>query len=642
MTLKNWSTYKSTMPTLKEGEKFFREFGFNRESIDEDARTVELSFSSTEPYSRWFGTEILEHKKGSVDLKRLRNGGALLLNHDRDQQIGVIESARIDSADEKGRAVVRFGNSTLAKEIFQDVIDGIRRLVSVGYIVKKTVTEDNEDGPDIVRVTKWEPLEVSIVSIPADTTVGVGRSAEIETQNKNKERQKNMPDGDTITGVPIQGTKAAETQLAPVAPVAPQVQVSADEIRKAEVKRCSEISQMGAKYNCPEDAKRFMNEGKSPDEFGRWILDNDKRTTATTEPGADQRDAGGSPEIGMTKKEVENYSIVRAINSFIENKRFEGFEAEVSQTAKKQYGRRLTDSDCLTIPTEVLRKNLQRTLDVGTAADGGNLVGTDLRGSSFIDILRNASVIAQTGATYLNDLVGNVDIPRQSGAATAYWTTEEGATTASDQQFDQVALSPKTLSALTIYSKMLMAQSSVDIENMVRRDLATVLAVAQDKAAIEGTGAANQPTGIWNQGSVNTVTKSGNYHNDTVFMEREVDTDNALLGTLSYVTNSKLKAKLKTQEVSSNTARFVYMDGEVNGYPCHISNQVAATYNTNADSGIIFGNWIDLIIANWAGLDVVVDPFTLSNTRQVRIVTSMFTDIAVRHPESFCKAELTH
>ena len=121
----------------------YRSAEFERAAVDAERRTVRLSFSSEEPVERWFGYEILDHSPGSVDLSRIKAGGALLVDHDTGDQVGVVEEASV-GADRKGRATVRFGTSARANEIFQDVKDGIRRLVSVGYRVSKLVTEKVE------------------------------------------------------------------------------------------------------------------------------------------------------------------------------------------------------------------------------------------------------------------------------------------------------------------------------------------------------------------------------------------------------------------------------------------------------------------------------------------------------------------
>lgn len=156
-------------------EEFRRSFAIDTRALDVDARTVELSFSSEAEVDRWYGVEVLDHS-ANVRMDRLRNLAPLLLNHNANQQIGVVESARIDAGDKKGRAVVRFSRGQLGEEIFQDVQDGIRGLVSVGYRIHKVEIEER-GKEEFCRVVDWEPFEISIVSIPADTSVGVGRNA---------------------------------------------------------------------------------------------------------------------------------------------------------------------------------------------------------------------------------------------------------------------------------------------------------------------------------------------------------------------------------------------------------------------------------------------------------------------------------
>ena len=157
-------------------EALTRSFIFERASVDEDKRTVELSFSSEVEVERWFGFEVLDHSAGAMRMDRII-GGSFLINHDWDDQVGVVESVRID-ADKKGRAVVRFGRSSRAEEIFQDVKDGIRKQVSVGYRVLGAKLKETRDDDDVYLITDWEPYEISLVSVPADITVGVGRSGE--------------------------------------------------------------------------------------------------------------------------------------------------------------------------------------------------------------------------------------------------------------------------------------------------------------------------------------------------------------------------------------------------------------------------------------------------------------------------------
>jgi len=144
----------------------------------EDDRRVSLSFASEEPVMRSFGWEVLSHNREDIDLEFFESGRApLLLNHNPEVQIGVIESASLDETARKSRAGVRFGKSELASEILLDVNDKIRTNISVGYTVNNLEKQDEQrDGVDVYHA-QWVPMEVSVVSIPADRTedIGVGR-----------------------------------------------------------------------------------------------------------------------------------------------------------------------------------------------------------------------------------------------------------------------------------------------------------------------------------------------------------------------------------------------------------------------------------------------------------------------------------
>src|SRR5512139_2566100 len=179
-----------------------RKFTLSRAQIKTEARTVELTFSSEEPVARGWGIEILDHSPGAMRMDRANQGIPILFNHDRDAHLGVLEECRCGD-DKKGRGVARFSRSVLAEEKWKDVSDGILKDVSVGYAVHylKEIPA-KELPPDLAamaarekllvyRITDWEPFEASMVTVPADPTVGVGRSAEAIPEGG--ERQ----DGDT-------------------------------------------------------------------------------------------------------------------------------------------------------------------------------------------------------------------------------------------------------------------------------------------------------------------------------------------------------------------------------------------------------------------------------------------------------------
>ena len=274
-----------------------------------------------------------------------------------------------------------------------------------------------------------------------------------------------------------------------------------------------------------------------------------------------------------------------------------------------------------------------------------------------IDILRNSLVTRQLGATYLEGLVGSVAIPKQSGSATAYWVAEGNAPTESQQTIAQVTLSPKNVGAYTDATWNLLRQSSVNVENFVRRDIMLKLAEAIDTAAINGqstTTKTNEPVGILNSTEVADVTAGTSAASaaltwaDIVNLETEVAQDNAAFGRLAYLTNAKVRGKLKQTLTSSLVgARYIWDVNarEINGYPAMVSNLVpsnlaqASTSLTANSNAIIFGNWADMIIGMWGGIEIMTDPYSLSTSFGVRIVARAMCDIKLRHGESFAKCD---
>lgn len=346
-----------------------------------------------------------------------------------------------------------------------------------------------------------------------------------------------------------------------------------------------------------------------------------------------------SAHIGMNQREVRQYSLVRAIWASVQNDwRGAELEREASVAVARQLRR---EPQGFFVPADWA----QRDLVVGTNTAGGHTVQTELLAQSFITLLRNSMMVRAAGATILSDLTGNIAIPRQTGGATAYWVAENGAPTESQQAFDQVAMSPKTVGAFTDMSRRLLMQSSLDVESFVRGDLATVLALAIDLASMHGSGSSNQPLGIAGTSGIGSVAGGTNglapAWSHLVSLETEVAIDNADINRLAYVTNAKVRGKLKQVEKATNTGLFLWADGAqpINGYPAYISNQVSSTLTKGTSSGvcsaIFFGNWADLIIGLWGGLDILVDPYTGSTAGTVRVVALQDVDIAVRHPESF-------
>lgn len=578
----------------------------------EDKR-FSLSFSSTEPYERVWGWEILDHSPGAIDMTRLERGAPVLFNHDPDVVIGVVEKAWVDG--NRARAVIRIGESAKAQEVLKDIQAGVLRNVSVGYQIQEMVKEGVRDGVDVYRVTKWQPFEVSVVSIPADTTVGIGRAFDAERDVTIIERSNFM------TNEP--NNKPAEPKV--------DVQVIETEARAAERKRISEIQAIGERVGMTDLARQFIENGRSVDEFRAAVLEQfDARPKVQTK---------ASDELGLSEKEKRRFSLLRAIQALANpgNRKLQDaarFEFEVSEEAQKRSG---VQAQGILIPFEVLNRAL-----TSTGSDtGANTVATELMASDFIELLRNRSAVLER-ATIMQGLVGNVAIPRQIGATTAAALGETEATTASDLVLDQVTLSPRRVGAASAYSKQLLAQSSLDVESLIISDIVRQVALKIDAACIVGTGN-KEPIGLLNATGVNIVSIGQNGGPLTwahiVQMEALVEAANVDPENGAYVVNAKTNGYLKTKPKEAGTAVYLVEDGIMNGYPVVVSNQMPSnlTKGTGTNlSALAFGNWSDMLIGFWGGIDITVDPYTAKSNGLVEIQADQFYDMALRHPESFC------
>jgi HK97 family phage major capsid protein len=333
----------------------------------------------------------------------------------------------------------------------------------------------------------------------------------------------------------------------------------------------------------------------------------------------------------MNKEEVRNFSLVRAIRALAnpndrQAQEDAAFEFECSRAAAQQYGR---TAQGIMLPAEVMR-TWKRDLN---SADEADLFGEDYRGGDFIDVLRNASSVMAAGATMLSGLSGDVKIPKKLTAANASWiSSEAGDASESEMTVGSVSMTPKTLGAFTDVTRQLLIQSSLSVESLIRDDLVQAMGLAIDKAALEGTGSSGQPTGILNTTGINTTTfaAANPTFAELVAMETALAEDNANIGNLGYIMPASMYGALKTTEKAANTAQFVVEpQGTINGYRSIVSNQATA-------GNAYFGNFSDLLVGMFGGLDITVDPYTHSTSGTVRVVALQSVDTAVRHAQSFC------
>lgn len=631
-----------------------RTFSLTRE-ISVDSRTVDMACSSEEPYARWWGVEILDHSPGAIDLSRLADGRhPLLLNHETDDQIGVIESVTL-GGDRVLRARARFSKAVEADEIFQDVVDGIRSLVSIGYCIDELQEERTAadgtveirklsfdefqtemrarhgeafdylkrasdaqaavaDSQPVFRVTRWQPFEVSIVAIPADATVGVGRSAGAASPDSPSSAA--TPAAPAITPAP-QPPQENRTMNAPAV-----IDAQADQkVAAAEITR---IAKQYADYGAESLALDYIAQGKSVEEFQSALLE--KRETV-------RKLAASSGDLGMSGKEVQRYSVLRAIRALVDKDfKHAGFERECHEAILKRAGVTEAPNNGIYVPVEVQKRDM-----TSAGASGSQyLVATDNLAGSFIDLLRNRALIARLGATLLPGLQGNVTIPKQTAAGTAYWLSNEAtAITEGQPTIGQLALTPKNIGAYTEISRTLMLQNSPAADALVMNDIAKVIGIGIDLAAFEGSGASGQPTGISNTAGIGSVAGTTLGIAGIVEFQTDVAGSNALAANCAYVTTPSVAGLLAQRQRFSSTDTPLWegniLDGKVMGFAAASTLQITA-------ASMIFGDFSQVVIGEWGMLEIALNPYAnfaaaISGIRGIQTV-----DVAVRVAGAFSRA----
>jgi HK97 family phage major capsid protein len=605
--------------------------------VDVEQRTAELSFSSDMEGDRGWYVEQLLHGSENVDLNRLNNGGALLLNHDRRQQVGVVERAWLDG--NKARALVRFSRSQAGQDALNDVEDGIRRNVSVGYSIHKYEEEQRSGQLPILRATLWEPLEISLVPIPFDTSVGTDRGLSgTDVDAETNGRTENTPMPATATQSTTQEPKPEPQRGVEIDLIAERERLAAMESLAA---RNASISAICARLvhvpGIRELADKFLQDDKRTErEFCHEVLSLQEQHQRAADPG----------NVNLSPKEQKEYSILRALQQ-LQRRRNGGraencFELEVDEEIRRKSvgieDSRLSDKYAETrlfIPNTVRMSSSanKRALVTSNFASAGALIGDELQTGSFIELLRNNLALSGAGVRILTGLSGNVVIPRQTGAASAAWLGETTTATPSDPTFGHVTLSPKRLAALTNVSTMMIAQASEDMEALVRDDLLQVIALKLDQTALHGSGGGPEPLGVQNQTGISGVTFGGAaVWADICEFIGDVAASNVPTDSGSFVTSIAVRTKWASI-LKDNVAGAGYLwelgSEQVAGYRAVATNQVL-------NNIVFFGRWSDLIIGTWSAPSLMLDPYTLMADSTVRIYAEMLGDMNIRYAGSFC------
>lgn len=654
--------------------------------------TIRLSISSNEPYRRydWRADEdyfeVLDHESGGMDDSRLKAGAALLFNHKRDVQLGTINAPEMVNG--KCYVTAKLSDAEDVKSYRTRIAEKILKDTSVGYgIADEGECIGAKDGIPIYKF-KWFPHEASMVTIPADTTVGLGRDTADRGQEEKPElteirvSEENSLAKDKETDETQKRHQPPKTMPAEIAPeVTPKIDVvkeRADAIEgafKTHNEKCDKIDAWVKqlpkepwRVTAGEVADGFKKLGdkRSFDEFRTVALDACEKAVALDTP---QENA----TLGMGRKDIGRFSLVKAMFEVAMQKRgqgkgLSGHEKAVCEAASKLYGnadqREFTG---LCIPDDITTSSfaetkdlnsqslrnlgeevqmLRRTLNATVFTAGGALVSVDLLAGSMIDILRNAVLVGNgpMSITELGGLVGNIAIPKQTGTSTVYWLAEGAAITQSQQTFAQLNLSPRRIGVATQYTKQLLAQSSIGVEAFVRQDQMLTQAVEEDRVAFLGSGVNGEPTGIFNTtGVLANVTFSGAATwADMIALEYGLENANIRTGQMTIATSPLTKSYLKQTVVvaASTFPIFIWgknegwptingvMPGVINDYPAYATKNIT----TNVMVQGVFKNFIK---ARWAGFDVVVDPYTGALSETINIICNSWLDQALRYPQSF-------
>ncbi|HEX7958087.1 MAG TPA: phage major capsid protein, partial [Pyrinomonadaceae bacterium] len=481
-------------------------------------------------------------------------------------------------------------------------------------------------------------------SAAADIAAGIGRSPETAERAHD-------PETCDVEGCPECAAAAAEEEgrQVPLEPATAAARAASTTPKENVMEEREEILALAELLDRGNEAKPYtavaremLVAGGKLEEFKTVALERMRAGQPKVEPGK-------SP-VALTPAEKKRYSIGRAILLAADGG--SGFEREVSDEIARTLNKKPQNNNSIFIPTGLQLGDpdqFKRTpLTTTGATTGSDILFTEP--GSFIDMLRARAKVFMLGAQLLPGLTGAVAFPKQTGAGTLYWVGENPGSdvTESNIALDQIVLSPKTAMAQQGYSRQLLRQSAGVVDTLVTNDLRKTAALGIDRAALHGTGASNQPTGIYVANGVNPVPFGGAItFPKVVQMETVIAEADADVNEMGYLTTPGVRGAAKTtQKFTGTNGEAVWTgsagQGEMNGYRAEVSTQVSKTMLGSAptggtEHGIAFGVWSELLVGEWGAMEILTDPYTLAGKGLIRLVLFLMVDMGYRHPEAFSK-----
>ncbi len=601
---------------------------------------VRLSVSSEEPYFRammldpesddWVsGYEVLGHADGEIDFSRMKDGLVIQDTHNGDQ-IGLMRNPEV--RDGKLTGEVEFCCGERAQEIRRDAIAGLRRNMSVGYrVMAYREVGRADDGQRIYRAVRWMPHEASFVNVPADATVGVGRSLESN-------------DGG-VPAVTIKETKTMDPN---------------------QVVECFRLAKAGNVEHAEVDD--LIRSGKSFDEI-RSVLEGKveayqnelRERAASAKPTTPAPSAGRAIVDEGTRREIKRaYNLPNVLRALAGDTSVDiGFEREVSDEIVAQTGRKAAQGIIvpdfiraaansadggLTLGTPAFDADTTAGGIAGVGGTGKDTVATNLLAGSFIEALRDALVLTGAGMQTLSGLTGDIAIPKGGKVNAAWITNENGDASKTNPTFGQVTATPHQVGAYVDITRKLLLQSSIDVQGFVVRELVYAIAYALENAGFNGTGANGEPTGLASQITQTVSFTAGAPTLAKVLeMVTKIDEANGNLGQQCFIGRPSVWGLL------GGTLDWTAVSGE-GGVGGVTSGKYLLDTVTNTMQGyrfvrsniapakqLLFGDFSQLMLCLWSGTDIVVDQYSQCTKGALRVVALQNADFIVRQPEAFAK-----
>lgn len=554
-----------------------------------DDRRLSLAVSSEMPVSRQGYTEVLSHAADAIDLSWIGSGRApVLMDHDPTKQIGVVETVSLDGPGKVLRATVRLSAAPEADHVLQDIKTGIRSNVSIGYVIQRVETHGER-----TIATRWKPIEVSIVSIPADETVGVGRAFDPALGDKQQKESVAMTE---------------QTKLTPA--------------------HAAQIVDLGHRHGMGEAAIRAVEENMPLSDFRAMVLRNigNASLNLSPDPVSRQVTTRGQFDLGafLRGKVTGDWSDAR-------DERDQS--AEMTRAARGARG--------AVVPVEAL----QTRAPMLTTGVAGPLTTTEHRGDMFIEALRPASFAIQSGARMITGLQSDVSIPRETTAPAASWIAEGGSIPEGNPAFDNVTLNATMLAARVTMSRKALLQGIPQLDDLLKRSINAQFASAIDAAVISGSGVAPIPRGIRATVGINSFAAAAAgavTWEEIVEAWAAVASDNIMPdSSMAWIAHPTVAAILRnTEKFAGSSGEPILGDvtevrdssilaGTIMGRPAFETSHASATTLT-------LGRMSDVLIGQFGGVDFVIDEVTGASTGTIAIYAYAFFDVTVRRAQSFC------